>query len=421
MRAHEEAPSRHIHAWPVEPQSAALRTLRALCSTAKTLSVVGEEDPVLVREMRARATEYDPALADASLDEICNAAHSRFEPWQLGTLGALPSELIYKVMEQPGALRLMTTSPWLYSMSKGVIEGHRSRCRRAAAPLPMEARCIDEKPDIDCLRACHALFEIDPRAATGAVLRGALALAGIDANTARTTNETPRLLLRPARAALESFRHLSEWALAFQYCDITKEGQMSSECAVELQLWADSVPITRATAYVHLKPLSATPWRIGVAITTKMYDAGRRHKEYASWEDVENYIWKGIRIMASTLPKETRLGVTVSFSGKAYVQYDFASGDLNDWISTVFAVFQPYPFGGMLFVQVRTSDERHGILLLDTFGSMDELKAWAAGVFAKARLQASYATPSITDDLAIKCTFQFNLPYHLQVAKILSH
>lgn len=220
----------------------------------KALSAVGEENPALARKMRARATEHDPALAGASLDEICDAVRSGFEPRQLGTLGALLSELICKVMAQPGALRLMAASPWFYSMSKGMVEGHRNRCKRAAGPtLPMEARCTNEKPGIDCLRACRALSGSDPRATVGRVLRSALALAGVDASAARATSETPLLLLRPARAALKSFRHLSEWALAFQHYNAAK-GQLSSEYAVRLQLRTDPASAARTTAYVHLGP-----------------------------------------------------------------------------------------------------------------------------------------------------------------------
>jgi hypothetical protein len=279
----------------------------------------------------------------------------------------------------------------------------------------MEARCIDDSPGIDCMRACHAAFRVDPRAAVNAVLRGALALASVDTDTAKAAGEAPRLLLQPTHALPKPLRHV-EWPLAFQYNTIVPGPLFWWDYLVQLTVKTDSRSNnTNMIMHVILNPLSEdVPWWVESIVTTNEYQMKSKRNGYASWEEVADVAWDGIAMMASTLPKETLLKMSVSFRGKAYVKYDLGASDLDVWTSVVSALFRPFPPSEMA-ARVRTFDARHGVLTLDGIDSTDTLKAWAAHMFAKARTQApSHVSPGTS--VAMNCTLRFDLPYSLRVA-----
>jgi hypothetical protein len=410
-----------------------LATLHELCETAEALGIAGREDSALESEIRAHVAEHDPALAGAPLGEICDVVRRRFASSQFGTLDALPPEVIARIMEEPGALRLGAASPELQKIQMGVIEGHRSRCRRAAAPLPMEARCVDERPDIDCLRACSALFSDDPRLAFEAVLRGALALAGVDvgatgAGTARAAGSAPRLLLlRPTRALPEPLR-LWEWPLAFEYIAAASTQSLLlpplSTDNVRFELKADSSRFsTSMDIYVGLRSSSDFSWNVGVTVRIEPRWVENMSGEYALWQDVADHIWDSVRTMAGALPRETPLKIHIWLLGIMHIQYDAALfGDLNAWLSGVDAIFpSPFPYKDGVSVRVRADDGRYGTLILEDVKSVKQLKALVTKVFAEKHQKASYHTTSTANPYygIVDCALRFDLPYHLRVAEIL--
>jgi hypothetical protein len=334
------------------------------------------------------------------------------------------------IMAEPGALRLGAASPELQKIQMGVIEGHRSRCRRAAEPLPMEARCVDERPGIDCLRACSALFNANPRATTEAMLRGALALAGVDVNanintsTGMRMDSAPVLLLQPAHAIPESLRFW-EWPLAFEYNTAAwMRFPFSKIKIVNLELKADSLPSPAGMiAHVYLAPASDFPLRVEMAMYANSRWKRSVNNKCALWQDAFAHIWNGVRATARALPKEALLKMHIWFTGKMNIQYNTAFGDLNAWLSAISAIFpSPFPDKDWVSVRVRTFDDRRGLLVLDHRSFLEELGEWATAVFTKGRQQASHYTSKTKFYYgSIDCTLQFDLPYRLRVAKVLAY
>jgi hypothetical protein len=396
-------------------------TLRALCKAAEILSAAGErEDPALAREIRARVVEYDPALASASLDEICDAVRRQFPPpSELGTFGVLPTELIHRIMEEPGALRLGTASSPLYGVSRAVIETHRSRCRRAAAPLPMEARCIDEKPGIDCLRACLAAFKSGPYAVIEMLLRNAFQFAGVDVDSAAMVGHTLRLPLRPFRPRYnlpESLRDV-EWPLVFQYA--SGWGNPPSYYMVRLELRSDSpFPRTRTYIRMHLNQPSDMPWIVNTfMINDRDEEIENTFIHYASWAELMDHIWSRVITITQILPSETQLQMIIKFDGRVNILYDFMSGDLNTWIDTVKGIFKITKKA--IYTRVYTYDGRYGSLELENVETVDALEEWARRTFQRAR---SHTLGTTDGDLALDCLLEFIIFYYtLRAGDILQH
>jgi hypothetical protein len=165
--------------------------------------------------------------------------------------------------------------------------------------------------------------------------------------------------------------------------------------------------------------MSRILWKVETTISIKRYKVAQKHKHCVSWEDVVDYIWDGIRITASTLPKTTSLRASVLFEGRTYIKYDLGSSDLDTWVSAVSAIFQQlFPISTTISTRVRTSDARHGVLDFTGIILSDSLKEWATIVFAKERQQASVAS-GIKDIFFNDCILKFRLPYRLQVAEVL--
>jgi hypothetical protein len=290
----------------------------------------------------------------------------------------------------------------------------------------MDARCIDESPDADCLRACQAMLDTDPRAVIEGILRSALVLAGVDTDAARAAGGAPpTLLLRPTHALPESLCH-TEWPLVFQHSIVAWDpvvwGTLARgrpwEYIVQFILKAEDprFDTIHVIAHVFLNPPSATPWQVQTRVSTGRYRVRRTQREYASWKGVIDDIWDGATTAANMLPREALLRIVLRFFGEVCVRYDFGSGDLDSWTSTVSALFRSFSPSDMS-IRVRTSDARHGVLMLEGINHVEELEAWAADAFAKAQRQTACTLSN--KDLAMHCHVEFSLPYHLQAANML--
>jgi len=444
-----EEETKYRRAGSEEPQGTHLsRALQALCAAAEILGATEEKNPFLAEEIRARAAEYDPVLAGAPLDVICKTVRRLFGPGPAVpesaallaqppppspefpgtegpmTLGALPAEVLYRIMEEPGALRLGVVSPEMLAISKGVIEGSRNRCRRAAAAaaaaLSMEAMCIDADPGVDCRRACEAALAKDPRAFVEALLRGAFALVGVDVDAAEAVTDPQWLPLDPVEPLPEPLEHV-RWPLAFQHATVIgKDKYMreirqvtlrllmqkeEAEIAAEIAAEADVILPHKVVMIAHI--MLHTPvreWEADIefdirfetartylrsslkytATTVERLTGGEEEgseseeeeeeggsgvlyiaqgsgtRKHTSWPGLIDAVWKGITITAMVLHGKP-LRLEIEFPGWFRI-HNVEMPDRNAWVAAARAAFGFIVMPGL---RVRTADNRSGVIVLD--------------------------------------------------------
>jgi hypothetical protein len=303
----------------------------------------------------------------------------------------------------------------MLAVYKSVIEGHRSRCSRAAATaaLPMEAMCIDAEPGIDCRRACEAAIAKDPRAFVEALLRGAFALVGVDVDAAAAVTDPQWLPLDPVEPLPKPLEHV-RWPLAFRHATVIGKDKYEREVRLvtlrllmqknEAEVAAEpeapphkvvmtahimlytpvreweaeiefNIRLETAHTYLHsmLKYTATTVERLtggeeeGSEIEEEEEGSGVLYTAqgigiwtHTSWPGLIDAVWKGVTITAMVLHGK-RLRLEIEFPGWFRIR-DVEMSDRNAWVAAARAAFGSILRPGL---RVRTADNRSGVAILD--------------------------------------------------------